>query len=188
MAEIGYRGQPTSRTSLSATLYRSLYDKLHTQETRRQPDGFFVFAGNMKAAVTGLEVWGTFQPLPTWRLSGGFTGLYQRFWLKPGSNDRAGLTAARGRDPSQTWHVRSSWDLPHAQELDLMARHVSRLRTPDVPSYLAVDVRWGWRPRQQLELALVGRNVFDRGHGELTAVNTRTEIGSSFQLQAVMQF
>jgi hypothetical protein len=33
-------------------------------------------------------------------------------------------------------------------------------------AYTAVDLRLGWRPVQDLEIALVGQNVFDRQHEE----------------------
>ena len=185
--ELGWRGQPVARTSVSVTAYRAFYEHLHTQElapTRTH----LIFAGRMQAAISGLEMWGSFQPLPIWRLSAGFSGLYQRFWLAPDSTDRAGLLSARGKDPARTWHLRSSWDLPGQQALDMMVRHVSALRTPAVPSYTAVDLRWGWHTRPGLELSITGRNLFDPGHGEYTAITTRSELGRSVHVQAIVHF
>lgn len=186
--ELGYRGQPTAQTSLSMTVYRALYDGLHTQEVRQSAMTYYVFEGNMKGAVDGLEVWGSYQPLPTWRLMAGFSGLYQRFALKPDSTDQTRLAAARGQDPAQTWLLRSYWDLPGNTELNMAVRHVSVLQTPDVPAYLALDVRYAWRMRPGLEWALTGRNVLGSGHGEYTAMATRAEIGPAWAVQLVTQF
>jgi iron complex outermembrane receptor protein len=185
--EVGYRGQPTPSTNLTINWYRSLYNNLHTQEVSATRD-YLVFAGRMRGAISGLEAWGSYQPLSNWRLSTGFAGLYQRFALDAGSTDTVSLPQARGKDPAQTWLLRSSWDAPHGHQFDLTVRHVSRLHTPEVPSYAAIDVRWGWRATPTLELSLVGRNIFDDGHGEYTAIATRAEIGQSVSIQAVASF
>lgn len=185
--EIGYRGQPLRQLTYSATLYRALYNDLHTQELSATRN-YVIFASNMKAAQTGLEMWCTYQTLPNWRMSAGFNGLYQRFWLKPGSTDLTNLLGARGRDPAQTWQVRSSWDLPRHTELDLTVRHVSALNTPSIPGYVAVDLRGSWRPMSNLELSLSGRNLFGTAHAEYSPIATRTQIGPSIDAQATVQF
>jgi hypothetical protein len=45
-------------------------------------------------------------------------------------------------------------------------RRVSALSDPTVPGYTGVDLRAGWRARQDLEFSLTGRNLFSAGHGE----------------------
>jgi iron complex outermembrane receptor protein len=57
-------------------------------------------------------------------------------------------------------------DLPHHVDLDIASRYVSELSNGDVPDYVAVDARLAWRPSDQLELAVVGRNLFDDRHPE----------------------
>lgn len=190
--EIGYRGQPSPNTTLSVNWYRSLYDKLHTQELGTTRN-YLIFSDRMRAAINGLEIWGSYQPMPAWRLSAGFSGLYQRFAIAPNSTDRANLSAARGKDPAQTWQVRSSWDAPHGHEFDVTLRHVSVLQSPDIPSYMALDLRWGWQVRPDLTLSLTGRNIMGSGHAEYAATNintiaTRSEIEPGVSLQAVMWF
>lgn len=185
--EVGYRGQPTAKTSLSLSWYRSLYDNLHTQELS-DTRNYLIFSGRMRAAINGLEAWGSYQPMPNWRLSAGFSGLYQRFALASDSTDRAGLAAAQGKDPAQTWLLRSSWDGPHGHEVDATLRHVSMLNNPYVPGYLAFDLRWGWRARRDLELSITGRNLLGTSHGEYTSITTRSEIGPGVSLQALLWF
>ena len=189
--EIGYRGQPSLNTSLSVNWYRSLYDNLHTQELSTTRD-YFIFSGRMRGAVNGLEVWGSYQPMPTWRLSAGFNGLYQRFALAEDSTDIAGLASARGKDPAQTWQLRSSWDAPHGHEFDATLRHVSMLPSFDVPSYLALDLRWGWHVRRDLALSVTGRNLLGSRHTEYAAtpesIVNSADIARGISLQAVMWF
>lgn len=185
--EFGYRGQPLAQTNFSFNVFRALYDKLHTEEFG-STQGLITFAGKMKGAVTGIETWGSYQPLSTWRLSAGFTGLYERFRLDPDSTDITNMAKVNGRDPARTWLLRSSWDLPRGHELDTTVRHVSRLMDPGVPAYTALDVRWGWRITPAIELSLTGRNLLGSGHGEYEAVETRAELGRSLYAQAVMRF
>jgi iron complex outermembrane receptor protein len=165
-----------------------VYDRLHTEELGSSTQGLISFASKMKGTVTGIETWGSYQPSQTWRLSAGFTGLYERFRLDPGSTDMTDMAKVNGRDPAQTWLLRSSWDLPHGHEFDATVRHVSRLRDPDVPAYMALDARWGWHATPALELSLTGRNLLGSGHGEYDTVATRTELDRSLYVQALVRF
>jgi iron complex outermembrane receptor protein len=186
--EIGYRGQPMPQTSFSVNGFRAVYDRLHTEELGGNAQGLITFASKMRGAVTGIETWGSYQPMSTWRLSAGFTGLYERFRLDPDSTDVTDMAKANGRDPAQTWLLRSSWDLPHGHEVDATVRHVSRLSAPDVPAYLALDARWGWHVNPALELSLTGRNLLGSGHGEYDTIETRTELDRSLYVQALILF
>jgi len=181
--ELGYRGQPMPRLALSATAFQGDYDHLRTQELA--PSRTAVYFGNgMEGRATGLESWATVQASPLLRLHAGFTLLHPRLHLKPGSIDTAGTVAAvQGAMPRRTWQLRASLNLPQEGEADLMLRRVGALTSPDVPAYTAVDLRLGGRPMPGVELALMARNLLDRGHGEFTPVATRAEIGRSLLLQ-----
>jgi iron complex outermembrane receptor protein len=95
--------------------------------------------------------------------------------LEPDSGDPIGVSAA-GNDPAHQWTLRSSLDLSERTELDVNLRRVGALPNPSVPAYTAVDVRYGWRPRRNLEISLVGQNLADPGHPEFGAPATRSEI------------
>jgi len=172
--ELGYRGQPTSWLSWSVTAFHNDYDHLRTQEI---DSGFtYVFFGSlMEGQANGIEWWGTIQAARNWRLSGGFTALDEQFRLKPGSNDAAG-PGTEGFDPSNTWQLRSSWDLGDNGELDVGLRHVGALARDEVPSYTALDARLGWMLGRGAEMSLTGRNLTG-GHGEYRSRDVRREIG-----------
>ena len=186
--ELGYRGQPVPHVSLSATAFHAAYDDLHTQELA--PSRTSVFFGNgMEGRVQGLEVWGSYQAMPTWRLHGGFTRLWQSFWLKPGSTAAASSIATRkGANPARQWLIRSSLDLPRETELDITARHVSELSAPAVPGYTTLDLRWAWRPRPEIELSITGSNLLGPAHGEFANVATRTAFKRSVFFELVTRF
>ncbi|HET6206477.1 MAG TPA: hypothetical protein VFD98_06675, partial [Terracidiphilus sp.] len=49
-------------------------------------------------------------------------------------------------------------------------RYVSRLATPNVPSYVEADTTLRWRPRDDLEVSVTGQNLLSPGHQEFADV------------------
>jgi iron complex outermembrane receptor protein len=178
--EVGYRAQYSTRLSYSVSAYRQSYDKLRTTEL--QPGGA-VFANNITGHVDGVEAWGNLRMSDTWRLSAGQVFQSKKLGLKPGSTDTAGL-AALGTDPEHWTTLRTSHDFGSGHELDVMARHIGQLANGPVPAYTAVDVRWGWMARKDLELSLTGQNLFDRRHVEWGSAVNRAEMERGFYLKA----
>ena len=60
--------------------------------------------------------------------------------------------------------MRKSPSLPGHLELDLMGRYVDTLPAFGIPSDVSLDVRLGWKPRENLEFAIVGQNLLDNHH------------------------
>jgi iron complex outermembrane receptor protein len=105
----------------------------------------------------------------------------------PGSTDPVGPRAL-GNDPHHQWSLRSSFDLTPTQELDIDVRRVAALPDPQVPAYTAWDLRYGWRPRADLLLALIGRNLFQPAHAEFGDPTSRSEIARSAMLQVTWSY
>jgi iron complex outermembrane receptor protein len=180
--ELGYRGQPLDGLSYSATLFHNRYDHLRTQEI--DPTGTFITFGSlMEGQATGIEMWGSYQMNPAWRMSAGFTALHETLRLKPGSNDLAGPGTA-DKDPAHTFQLRSSYTIDDARELEAGVRKVAALDNPAIPAYWALDARFGWRLRRNLELSVVGRNL-NGGHGEYGALATRAELDRALWVKLV---
>jgi iron complex outermembrane receptor protein len=172
--EIGYRGLPAARFSYSVTAFHNEYDDLRTTEI--DPSFTFLLFGNgMEGRATGIEMWGAYQATPAWRLSGGFTALREKLWLKPGSDDIDGPGMV-GFDPSNTWQLRSSWSIDDRRDFDLGVRHVAALARNDIPAYTALDARFGWKLAHDTELSVAGTNLLGR-HSEYGALATRSEFG-----------
>ncbi|MGJ7916691.1 TonB-dependent receptor plug domain-containing protein [Massilia sp. LXY-6] len=182
--ELGYRAQPTPTLSYSATAFYGRYDRLRTLEPNPNGSGS-VFRNLADGRTRGLEAWASWQAAKAWRLSGG--GVVQRIdtALDAGSRDVSGTTGLATSDPGHYWMLRSSHDLADGQELDLSLRHVGALARPAVPSYTAVDLRYGWRIRKGLELSLIGRNLFDPNHAESGAPGTRSNYQRAVLLKLV---
>jgi iron complex outermembrane recepter protein len=183
--EIGYRAQPARTVSYSLTAFYNTYDKLKTTE----PGALglnFVSGNNAEGHASGVEAWSTWQPLRTWRLSGGLVVQAVRLDVKPESADTAGgsLTAL-GNDPSHYWTLRSSVDLSEDKQLDVDVRGVGGLPNPAVPAYTAVDVRLGWRVRRDTEVSLGVQNLLDPSHVEFGAAGTASEVPRTVFLKVV---
>jgi len=170
--EIGYRAQPSPASSYSVSLFHNIYDKLRSVEPA--PGGGVVLGNKMEGTGDGLEAWGSYQAARNWRLSAGAFFLKQRLSFKPDSGDTN--VSAAGNDPAHQWLLRSSFDLPNRTELDIGVRRVGALPNPSVPAYTAVDVRYAWRLLRELELALVGQNLFASSHAEFGNAATRSEM------------
>jgi iron complex outermembrane receptor protein len=173
VAELGYRAQPTPALSYSATAFYSQYDRLRTGQV--SSGGAVTFQNGGEGHTRGIEAWGNWQAAQAWRLSAGFVVQRIETALKPGVVDILSTSGLATSDPSNHWMLRSSYDLGERQELDLTLRHSGALRTPAVPAYTTIDVRYGWRIGSGWELALVGQNLLDRAHPEYGALPGRTE-------------
>lgn len=180
--ELGYRGQPATGLSYSVTLFHNDYDHLRTTEI--DPSFTSVSFGNgLEGRANGIEMWGSYQASASWRLSAGMTALREHFWLKPGSND-VEAPGTGGRDPAHTFHARSTWSMDDARELELGVRRVGALAIGPVPAYTALDARFGWRLRRDLELSVSGQNL-NGSHAEFGPAGLRAEIPRAVAVKLV---
>ncbi|HYG35907.1 MAG TPA: TonB-dependent receptor [Clostridia bacterium] len=176
--ELGYRIRPVSRLLLSVATFYNDYDDIHSIEPSTISPTTLVFGSGLRGESWGVELSGTYQVTDTWRLRGGYTYFDKRLTLKPGSRDVT-LGVAEGNDPQNQFLLQSMLDLPWHLELDVIARYVDTLPSPHVPSYFTFDVRVAWSPRRNLELAIIGQNLWDNQHPEFGPALTRQEIPRS---------
>ena len=176
--ELGYRGELSRVLTYSITAFRYEWDRLRSG----QPPPAQV-QNKIQGITDGFEFWASWQALPAWRLSGGFTTVGENLSAEPGSGDPTGPSAL-GDDPNYQWQLRSSLNLPYHQQFDVMLRRVAALPIPAVPAYSALDVRYGWRVRPDLELSATAQNLFDPGHAEFNAAPGRSEFERGVFLKA----
>lgn len=182
--EIGYRVQPLRSVSLDVAAYYNTYDELRTLDfTGVSSAGVITTAHNrMEGSAAGVELGGTWQVTPCWRLKGSYT------WMeldldKTRGGGRAN-TLMEKSSPRQQVMVRSLLDLPHGFEFDAAVRYVESLETQrfgapglqtlHVPSYVGLDLRLGWRPRRDLEFSVAGQNLIENQHAEFQPTTIRS--------------
>jgi iron complex outermembrane receptor protein len=184
--ELGYRGRPTPRLSVSATLFYHDYSGLRSDEPT--PGTVFpIRIGNgLEGQTWGLEAWGDFDVTDRWRLSLGMTGLGKDIEPAAASMDVSQLAAA-GHDPKFQMLFRSQNRLSDRLDLDVRLRYVGAVPAELVtgylkaPAYTEADARLSWRVSDKVELSLAGYNLLDASHPEATEPR-RTEMRRNFQV------
>jgi iron complex outermembrane receptor protein len=173
--ELGYRIQPHDRVTLDAATFYHDYDKLRTGEpgmpfTELDPPPPHMvlpvtMANKMHGEAYGFELAANWRAAPWWLLRSGYTFYDLQLHLDAGSLDTLESEAER-EAPQNLAFVHSSMDLSSAVDLDLVLRYVDRVPAFNVGSYVELDARVAWRPREDLELFIVGRDLLDAHHQE----------------------
>jgi iron complex outermembrane receptor protein len=178
--QVGYRARPISVVTGSVTAFLHQWDKLRSATAAP-----VTFENRIDGPVLGVEAWASWQIQDAWRLSGGLIALRKRLRLEAGSTDPQGPRNPQfASDPDHQWMLRSSLGPWSGHALDAMLRHVGALPNPTVPAYTAVDVRYAWRLRPDLELSVTANNLFDARHAEFNAAPNRSEIERGLHVRA----
>jgi iron complex outermembrane recepter protein len=164
--ELGWRMQPSPVLSLALTGFYNEYDNLRSVEPGPPP--FFVpvtFDNGVRGETYGVELAATYEVTDSWRLRGGYTWFDKQLSVKPGSED-LNDASVESNDPQNQIVIQSLIDLTDTVQIDAVVRYVDALPDPHVPSYIAMDLRFAWDLTDQIELSLVGQNLFDERHLE----------------------
>jgi iron complex outermembrane receptor protein len=178
--ELGYRAQPLPSLSYSVTAYFNDYDRLRTVEPH--PGSATLFSNLGEGSGRGLELWGMWQPASIWRLDGGLVLQRVQTDLLPGSHDASGSSGLATNDPGRHWLLRSALDLSDRLQFDATWRHTSSLPSPAVPAYSELDLQLLWKPRPDIEVALIGQNLLHSRHVEFGGTGR-----SEFQRNAALK-
>jgi iron complex outermembrane receptor protein len=166
--ELGYRAQPVDAFSYDIALFFHDYSKLITPipgapfiDPRFGTTIFPLTRQNAQSGETyGVELAANWKVRDDWRLYGQYT--FQQVQLHGGSQ------VAEGQTPHNQVYLQSSWDIACNWQFDLIGRYVDQLPgfAPVIDSYLEMDARLAWQPKNCLELAIVGQNLLDNQHAE----------------------
>jgi iron complex outermembrane receptor protein len=184
VTEIGYRAQPLTSLTFSVAAFHASLDDLRGG---RISQGAAIVSNEVEGTTTGIEAWAIWQVQERWRLTAGLLELRQNLREKNGIPSSA--PGDLGNDPRHTLKLRSSHRLSDDIDLDLSWRYVSKLSyLTTVPGYQAVDMRVAWRVWKNIELALMGSNLFDTGHVEFDEHGFPAVIPRSVYAQVRMKF
>ena len=164
--ELGYRIQPNPRVSVDVATFYNDYGNL----IGRPPSGFIpgVPVGTLalepmntlRGQSYGGEAVVTVAATDSWRLSASYSLLLLHAQGEPATDAQALELNA----PTHQVVLRSSYDFSRHFSLDADLRYVDNVQA--VPAYVTADVRLSWRPTANLELSLVGQNLFEARHPE----------------------
>lgn len=179
--EAGYRARLNESVTLDVAAFYNSYDDLRTIEVRAPrlggwPGNYTVPAGaanNQEGVTYGFEVAFDWRPLPSWNVRAAYSFLEMDLTEHFKTFDPIS-GGVEDESPEQQFSLLNRLNLGRHVELDVIARYVDALPSLGIDDYLTADVRLAWIPRDNLEIAVVGQNLFDGEHPEYTSnyVNT----------------
>ncbi|MES2253955.1 MAG: TonB-dependent receptor [Pseudomonadota bacterium] len=173
--ELGYRGEPLPRLTLSTSLYYNFYDELRSDQPTPTTVVPIILLNGVKGETYGVDMWAKYGVTDWWRVTGGVSWLNRNFRPKPGFIDLAN-GQSEGQDPASMAQIRSNINLFEGWELDNSLRAVSKVTQVNpnppggqirlVPSYIEADLRIGWHVAENTELAFSILNLLHDRHLE----------------------
>jgi len=173
--EMGYRYHPAVSFGFDVAFFYNRYDRLRSFElgapfaAQSPPPPHLILPttvdNRLEGDTYGVEIAADWQPAPFFKLSAAYT--WQQLDIRHRHRDDDPFARIEEeKSPEHQASLRAGIDLSAQIELDLWLRYVDRLRRDDIPSYLELDTRLGWKLQPNLELALVGQNLLDSQHPE----------------------
>jgi iron complex outermembrane recepter protein len=146
------------------------------------------WGNNLHGQTYGTEISATYQARDNWRLNAGYTFLLVEMYP-----DKPSVThdeVVEGQAPHNQFQLRSLYDLSKDLELDFSLYYVDNVAARDVPHCLRFDLRLGWHMTENLELSVVGQNLFNKRHPGfgVEANQTLTEAEQGVYMKLSYQF
>ncbi|HXG86921.1 MAG TPA: TonB-dependent receptor [Vicinamibacterales bacterium] len=185
--EAGHRAAFGGIASIDTAVFRNRYDQLRTREFR--PGQPVQFGNGLNARASGVELTLSVQPRKWSRFTGSYAYLKNTLSLDASSRDvTGGLNEAI--DPAHQVWLQSRLDLPRRLEFDVWGRHVSTLPHPGTPAYTEAGFRLGWRATENVEIALIGRDLLQQHHLEFSpsSQQRRTQFERALFTRATLAF
>ncbi|WP_457674044.1 TonB-dependent receptor plug domain-containing protein [Thiolapillus sp.] len=196
--ELGLRHRFMDKLAMDLTLYYHDYDELETLEQQLSPEGipYLIFDNNLLADSHGAELSLDWEPLEWWRLQLGYSYFSISTTLSADSSFLGAIAPNGLSTPRHQLSLRSLMDLGNDVSLDLWIYHAGEieraayLREMPLDAYTGVNLRLAWRPHENLELSLIGRDLLDSRHLEFVGESylMPTEIERSIHAQVLLHF
>ncbi len=118
----------------------------------------------------GIEVNADWELLENWRVAAHYSFLK----VQRHSTSVFDVEVDEAVDPQNQAHIRSFFDLPGNVQLDVGVYYVDLIteksfsdpNAGSIPSYIRTDARIAWQATENIEIGLVGQNLFDSKHQE----------------------
>ena len=201
--ELGYRISPNERWAIDVATYYNIYDDLSTttvlpgtifgplsgpEPALGIPQPYFTIVTEANndgdGEVYGAEITVDYAPRGWLRLTGSYS--FAEIHLSDG------LEGDEGNYPEQMAWGRIRVNPAEAVDLDVILRYMDQLPSvADIDNYFTIDARIAWRPINDLELSIAGRNLIEDDRLEFrsnTILFQDTEVERSVYGQVSWQF
>lgn len=170
--EAGYRWQQGT-ASLDVTGYRAAYSGLRGTQAGVPALGVIAgqaalvvpvrFGNLLNADTRGIGMAAQWQPAAWWKMAGSYAWLGVHAERTDGAG---GLVGTEGLVPAHQFHIRSYFELPGNTEASGLFYRVAGIDAQQLAAYRKLDLRFAWRARPSLELAVVAQNLLHQGDRE----------------------
>ncbi len=176
----GYRAQINRRLSLDVTGFLSLYRNLQTSEPLAPyfaaTGGFphlvipliYDYKGHAKSY--GAEAFATWNVTDRWKISPGLTMLNLSV-LRDASSQDSTIGQLAGYSPRRSYQVRSFVNLGRNFEWDQTLGYTGPLASGNIPGYVRLDLRFGWRLGEFWNFSIAGQNLLEPRHSEFPNID-----------------
>jgi len=173
--ETGYRAEPVEWLTWDLAGFCNLYDNLPASVVGIDFLNVVTSSDNIGTAESyGAELSGTVTLTESWKVTGSYSYLTVFAHVDPQPLAVIGQVNEgfyEGSAPNNIAYVRNSWNPAKNWDVDVIGRYVDLVDVDladvgRIPAYVEMDLRLAWRPRERLELALVGQNLLDHAHAE----------------------
>ncbi|WP_292991354.1 TonB-dependent siderophore receptor [Nitrosomonas sp.] len=178
--ELGYRRQLTQQASIDISGFINDYSHLRDfsfgalSSSMGVPGQLLIpiiTTNNASALTYGFEVSADWKPLNKWRLQGSYSYLDMHIsstseFLKEFDPTASGADKV---SPQHRISFRSNYDISEKLQFNLWLRYTSKIAFYDIPDYVTMDAKLAFRPYKNVELFLVGQNLFSQSHREFVS-------------------
>lgn len=161
--EVGYRDQPTEWFTFDLAMFYNVDQGLANFRVDGAPTNLQFFNGGNSDSY-GLELAGQVEMNDKWRIFSWYSFIRTIGEVSPQAVVPA-LDVETGVPRHQVFMM-SSWDLRDDLQFDLISRYVDNVSALNIPSYISMDCRVAYRPKEHMEISLVGQNLLDPHHPE----------------------
>ncbi len=207
--ELGARWQHSETLTFDLTYFLNQYENLRTSQlgslqlaaSSTHLVQSLPIANGIEGDVYGIELAADWRVQDNWRIQLALSSLTADLSVNPGVNQPPGTVIADEKNtPEQLLSLRSSWTPRPNIEVDVWLRYTAEvavaspvlnfLGSNPIDDFVSLDTHIAWRPRPNLELSLIGKNLLDEHHPEAEAEvwSTRGEVPRSLQVGLKFDF
>lgn len=177
--EIGYRHQFSPQASVDIAGFYNDYSQLRDLSIGTPsfhasfPPHLILPVGltNKASGQTyGVEASVEWKPSEKWRLQGNYSYLNMNIHSDSVLKQLDPATGSASKvSPHHQVSVRSNYDFSEKLQLNLWLRYVSSIDFYRIPGYVTMDAKLVHRPAKNVELFVVGQNLFSQNHREFVS-------------------
>ena len=169
--EVGARLRPDDKSLVEITAFKIFYKGvLDTWQDRNFPNPYMLngiipeyLTNVLNGKGQGIEANFRYQPADWMTLKGSYTYLHQNYYAYPISDNETKWTVwtNTGQDPRNRFHIGLGLNPIRNVEFDTNLYFTGPFRQTEggIPVYHRLDMRLGWKPRDGLEISLVGQDM-----------------------------